>query len=100
MIVFHKLTKNDLKKVIELEIKEVRERLKERKMELLLSPESIDYLTDKGYDPVYGARPLRRAIQNNIENVLAEEILNGKFVEGDKILAEIHAGRIVFEKAS
>ncbi len=100
IIVFHKLSKEDLQRIIELEMKEVKDRLKDRKMELLLSADATQFIIEKGYDPIYGARPLRRAVQNMVENVLAEEILNGKFKEGDKILAEVHADRIVFEKTS
>jgi ATP-dependent Clp protease ATP-binding subunit ClpC len=100
IVVFHKLSKEDLSRIVELEIRDVKERLHDRKIELTLSPDATQFLIDKGYDPVYGARPLKRAIQNMIENVLAEEILNGKFKEGDKVLAEVHADRIVFEKTS
>lgn len=100
MIVFHKLSKKELEKIVELEMKEVRDRLKDKKIKLTLSPEATQFLITNGYDPVYGARPIRRAIQNNVENILAEEILNGRFKEGDKISAELKADRIVFEKTS
>ncbi len=99
-IVFHPLTRQDLEQVIEIELKEVSDRLKEKKMELLLSVEVNAFLIDKGYDPVFGARPLKRTIQRYIENVLAEEILSGKFQEGDKIRAELRGELIQFEKAS
>ena len=69
-------------------------------MELVLSEEVLKFLIDQGYDPVFGARPLKRTIQRFIENVLAEEILEGKFSEGDKIVAEIRGERISFEKAT
>ncbi len=99
-IVFHPLTRQDLEQVIEIELKEVTDRLKEKKMELLLSVEVNAFLIDKGYDPVFGARPLKRTIQRYIENVLAEEILSGKFQEGDKIRAELRGELIQFEKTS
>ena len=69
-------------------------------MDIVLSPEVVKFLIDKGYDPTYGARPLKRTIQRYIENVLAEDILTGKFHEGDTIRAEIRGDFIVFEKAS
>ncbi len=100
MIVFHPLTRQDLEQIIHIELKEVHDRLKDKKMELILSEEVLKFLIDQGYDPVFGARPLKRTIQRFIENVLAEEILEGKFAEGDKLRAEIRGERISFEKAS
>ncbi|MFH1799264.1 MAG: ATP-dependent Clp protease ATP-binding subunit [Candidatus Omnitrophota bacterium] len=99
-IVFHPLTRQDLEQIIHIELKEVHDRLKDKKMELILSDEVLKFLIDQGYDPVFGARPLKRTIQRYIENVLAEEILGGKFEEGDKIIAEIRGERISFEKAT
>ncbi len=99
-IVFHPLTRQDLEQIIHIELKEVMDRLKDKKMELILSPEVLKFLIDQGYDPVFGARPLKRTIQRYIENVLAEEILGGKFEEGSKIVAEIRGERISFEKAT
>jgi ATP-dependent Clp protease ATP-binding subunit ClpC len=99
-IVFHPLTRQDLEQIIHIELKEVMDRLKDKKMELVLSPEVLKFLIDQGYDPVFGARPLKRTIQRYIENVLAEEILGGKFEEGSKIVAEIRGERISFEKAT
>ncbi len=100
IIVFHPLSRQDLEQVIEFELKEVIDRLKDKKMELLLSPEVVKSLIDKGYDPVFGARPLKRTIQRYIENILAEEILGGKFKEGDKIQAVLRGESIQFEKVS
>lgn len=100
IIVFHPLTRQDLEQIINFELKEVTDRLKDKKMELTLSPEVQKFLIDKGYDPVFGARPLKRTVQRYIENVLAEEILSGKFVEGDKIQALLRGEAIHFEKTS
>jgi len=99
IIVFHPLTRQDLEQIIDLELAEVKDRLKEKKMELILLPEVMKFLIDKGYDPVFGARPLKRTVQRYIENVLAEEILGGKFQEGDKIQAALRGESIQFEKA-
>jgi len=99
-IVFHPLVRQDLEQIINFELKEVQDRLREKNMELELSPEAIKYLIDKGYDPVFGARPLKRTLQKYIENVLAEDILSGKFKDGDKIKAELRGEIVTFEKAS
>jgi len=100
IIVFHPLSRQDLEQIIDFELREVKDRLKEKKMDLLLSPEVLKFLIDKGYDPVFGARPLKRTVQRYIENVLAEEILSGKFTEGDKIQALLRGEIIQFEKVS
>jgi ATP-dependent Clp protease ATP-binding subunit ClpC len=100
VIVFHQLLREDLEKVIEIELQEVKTRLKDRNMELELSAEVLKFLIDKGYDPAFGARPLKRTIQRYIENVLAEDILGGKFKEGDALRAEIRGDYVAFEKAS
>ena len=100
IIVFHPLTRQDLEQIIEFELKEVKDRLKDKNMDLLLSPEVLKFLIDKGYDPVFGARPLKRTVQRYVENVLAEEILSGKFQEGEKIQALLRGETVQFEKAS
>ena len=100
IIVFHPLTRQDLEQIIHIELKEVMDRLKDKKIELVLTEEVLKFLIDQGYDPVFGARPLKRTIQRLIENVLAEEILSGKFEEGNKIHAELRGERISFEKAT
>ncbi|OQA56684.1 MAG: Negative regulator of genetic competence ClpC/MecB [Candidatus Omnitrophica bacterium ADurb.Bin277] len=99
-IVFHPLTRQDLEQIINIELGEVKDRLREKKMELVMADEALKFLIDQGYDPVFGARPLKRTIQRYVENVLAEEILEGKFREGDRIRAELRGDRIVFEKAT
>jgi len=72
MVVFHQLEREDLEKIIQIELGEVIERMKEKKMEFSLAPKLLGLLIDKGYDPTFGARPLKRTIQRYIENVLAE----------------------------
>lgn len=99
IVVFHPLNRQDLEQIIELELKEVKDRLKERKIDLELSPEVVKFLIDKGYDPVFGARPLKRTIQRYIENIMAEDILSGKFQEGNKIKAALRGDVIQFELA-
>ncbi|MBI2167494.1 MAG: ATP-dependent Clp protease ATP-binding subunit [Candidatus Omnitrophica bacterium] len=100
IIVFHNLTREDLEKIIEIEFKELKERLKDKKIEITISPEALKFLIDKGYDQTFGARPLKRTIQRFVENVLAEEILSGKFQDGDKIKAELRGEILTFEKVT
>jgi len=85
IIVFRSLTRDHLYKIVALEINRVVARLKDRGMEITLTPEALEFLIEKGYDPLYGARPLKRVIQRYIEDTLSEEIIAGHFKEGSKI---------------
>ena len=85
IIVFRNLTKEDLQEIIKLEINEVIERLKGRGIDISMSLEAMDFLMEKGYDPLYGARPLKRTIQRYVEDMLSEEIISGRFKEGSKV---------------
>ena len=96
-IVFHQMTKDHLEKIIEIELGEVRDRLEDRNLTLELSKEASKFLIDKGFDPVYGARPLKRTLQKYVENVLSEDILSGKFKDGDNIKADVEDDKLVFE---
>jgi ATP-dependent Clp protease ATP-binding subunit ClpB len=99
IIVFRSLTMNDIDRIIEIQIRLIQERLESRKMTLELTDEAKKYIADAGYSPTYGARPLRRALQNILENNLATKILDGTFVEGDHVLADIgDDGTVVFTK--
>ncbi|MGE5499315.1 MAG: AAA family ATPase, partial [Syntrophothermus sp.] len=91
-IVFRSLEKEDIQQIINIEIKDLVENIKQNKMEILLDQTARDFLSDKGYDPKYGARPLRRAIQKYVEDPLAEEILKGAFKQGSKIIAKHNEG--------
>ncbi len=88
VIVFHKLTREDIKKIVELMIDRVGKQLKEREVAITLSEEAKDLLTEKGYDPSLGARPLRRAIQQYVEDLLADEVLSGAVPSGSTILVD------------
>ena len=85
VIIFHPLTEEHLKDIVELLIQEVEKRLAEQNIKLEISSEARAWLVKKGYDPVYGARPLRRAIQRYVENPLSTRILQGEFKEGDTV---------------
>jgi ATP-dependent Clp protease ATP-binding subunit ClpB len=98
IVVFHPLGREQLHRITEIQVRYLRERLVARDMGFTLTPAALDKLAEAGFDPVYGARPLRRAIQQQIENPLATEILSGKFSTGDTILADVVDGAIVFSK--
>ena len=85
VIVFHALNKEDLKQIVDIELAKIRGRMSDRGMELVLTDEAKDFLIVKGYNPDYGARPLRRAIENLIENPLSEEILRNSFKGKDLV---------------
>ncbi len=85
-IVFRNLDKEDIKQIIKIEMKELVENIRHNKMEIVLDNSAANFLADKGYDPKFGARPLKRAIQKYIEDPLAEELLLHHFKEGDKII--------------
>ncbi len=89
IIVFHSLEKEHLRKIVDLMLQELSERLQEHELEMLVSTEAKEFLSKKGYDSIYGARPLRRAIQKYLEDELSEEMLKGKFKNGDVIVVEI-----------
>ena len=96
-IVFRPLSKENLLVIVALEIKYVTERLKGRGIEITLTPEALEFLVEKGYDPLYGARPLKRTIQRYIEDTLSEEIIAGKFKEGSKITVVRRGDALNFE---
>ena len=88
IIVFHRLERSHIATIVHLQLDHLRERLAQRKLSLELSDAAVDYLADKGFDPVYGARPLKRLIQREIENELARRLLDGTFKDGDSIRIE------------
>ncbi len=100
IIVFHALNKEHINSIVELMVKEVSKRLLEQDLHLEATPEAKDVLTQEGFDPDFGARPLRRAIQRLIENPLADEILSGTFKEGDNVLVDAKDNKIVFKKVA
>ena len=97
-VVFHPLAKAQIRGIANIQLDLLRKRLKERELAIHISEAVIDELAAVGFDPVYGARPLKRAIQQYLENPLAQEILKGKFAPGDTIKAEREGDHIRFEK--
>jgi len=96
IIVFHNLTRSDLMKIVDIQLERLRRLLAERKLDLKLTDAAIAFLAEAGYDPAYGARPLKRAIQRYLQNPLALAILQGQFTEGDTILVDAGDGELTF----
>ncbi|RMR59540.1 ATP-dependent chaperone ClpB [Pseudomonas cichorii] len=96
VVIFEPLARDQIAGITEIQLGRLRSRLAERELSLTLSPEALDKLIAIGYDPVYGARPLKRAIQRWIENPLAQLILSGSFVPGSSITGKVVDGEIVF----
>jgi len=97
IIVFRPLTKEDLERIVDIEMQFVCERLKEQKITLELTPEAKEFLINKGFDPIFGARPLKRTIQRYIEDPLAQEIIAKRFKEGSHIKVLFKNGELIFE---
>ncbi len=98
-IIFHNLSQEQLGEIVDIQVERLARRLAEKNIDLVLSQSAKAFVTEKGYDPVYGARPLKRVIQKLIENELSLEILNGNIREGDRVSAERKGDRIVFKIA-
>ena len=97
-VIFQRLQRDQMSRIVEIQLSRLRDRLDARDMDLVLSDAASELIADLGYDPAFGARPLKRAITQHIENPLAREILGGKFQEGDTIEAEVVDGALVFQK--
>jgi ATP-dependent Clp protease ATP-binding subunit ClpB len=98
-IIFHNLSQDQLGEIVDIQVERLARRLAEKNIDLVLSQSAKAFVAEKGYDPVYGARPLKRVIQKIIENELSLEILNGTIREGDRVSAERKGDRIVFKAA-
>jgi ATP-dependent Clp protease ATP-binding subunit ClpB len=99
IVVFRALTKEQLGEIVELQLARLRDRLAERRLSLELTDAAKQLLTDAGWDPTYGARPLKRALQRLVENPLALRLLEGEFAEGDTVRVDARDGELVFERA-
>ena len=98
VIVFRALNKPDLIEILDLEVKKVMERLKGRNIQLELEDKAKDFLVEKGYDPVYGARPMRRSVERYLEDPLAEEILKGHLLQNEPIRVTVENDKLVFNQ--
>jgi ATP-dependent Clp protease ATP-binding subunit ClpC len=97
IIVFHRLERKDLIKIVDLEVAKVIERVRAKDIRVQLDTTAVEFLIDRGYDPTYGARPMRRAVEKYLEDPLAEEFLRGNIKPGDTL--EVHAAgeRLAFK---
>jgi ATP-dependent Clp protease ATP-binding subunit ClpB len=100
VVVFHPLEREQIRKIADIQLDYLRKRLAERDLTLKITDKALDKISNTGFDPVYGARPLKRAIQNYIENPLAKEILEGKYGPGDTVLVDAHDLGFQFKKAA
>jgi len=96
VVVFHSLRRNQVAGIAQIQLDRLRKRLTELDMTLTLTSTALDKLVEVGFEPIYGARPLKRAIQQWIENPLAQEILSGRYVSGDEVAVDVEAGSFIF----
>lgn len=97
IIIFHALEKHQLRNIIKLQVQQLEKRLAEQKLALKLSEEALDFLAEVGYDPVYGARPIKRAVQRYLETSIAKAILRGEFTAGSTIFVDVEDERLTFK---
>jgi ATP-dependent Clp protease ATP-binding subunit ClpC len=98
VIVFRSFTKPDLIRILDLEVNKVLERLRHKNLKLELDEKAKDFLVEKGYDPQYGARPMRRSVERFLEDPLAEEILKGNLHQGEPIQVTVENDKLVFNQ--
>ncbi|NEQ33482.1 MAG: ATP-dependent chaperone ClpB [Leptolyngbya sp. SIO4C5] len=98
IIIFHALRKEQLREIVKLQVQQLSKRLDDKKMALRLSEAALDFLAEVGYDPVYGARPLKRAIQRELETQIAKAILRSEFTGGDTIYVDVENERLSFKR--
>jgi ATP-dependent Clp protease ATP-binding subunit ClpB len=98
IVVFHSLGREQIRSIVDIQLGRLRQRLAERDITLRLDDDARDKIGEAGFDTVYGARPLKRAIQSQIENPLAQRILKGDFIAGDRVIGKIKRDALVFEK--
>jgi ATP-dependent Clp protease ATP-binding subunit ClpB len=97
IVVFHPLDRQDIRKIVELQIEKLTRQMDEHGYKLEVSDGAKTLLANEGYDPMYGARPMRRVIQNRLQNALANAILSGEFVEGTTIQVDVQHGEFTFQ---
>jgi len=98
IIIFQSLRLDDIKRIVDIQLRSLSRRLADRGIGLELTDAAKEYLAGRGFDPVYGARPLKRTIQKEIIDPLAVRILAGEFAQGDTVIADAHGGEIAFSR--
>ena len=96
VVVFHPLTRDELRQIVDVQLIRLRQRLEERKIELELTEKARDYLAERGYDPSYGARPLKRLIQRELETVLGRKLLSGEIRDNSRVIVDAGARGLEF----
>jgi ATP-dependent Clp protease ATP-binding subunit ClpB len=100
MIVFHRLSKDELRRIVEIQLALLKARLADRHLSLDVTDAAKDLLAEEGFDPIYGARPLKRVIQKQLADPLAMKLLAGEFGEGDTIRVDASSGELIFSQAA
>jgi ATP-dependent Clp protease ATP-binding subunit ClpB len=100
IVEFQPLSRDQLGEIVELQLQRLRDRLAERGLDLVLTPAAKELISEAGWDPAYGARPLKRAIQRLVENPLAKRLLEHDFTDGDTVTVDASDDELVFEKAA
>ena len=99
IIIFKPLSREQIYRIVQIQLEALRKRLAERRITLALTPAALEMIANEGYDPTYGARPLKRVIQRRLQDPLALEILNGAFIEGDTVEVDAQDGQLLMRKA-
>jgi ATP-dependent Clp protease ATP-binding subunit ClpB len=97
-VIFNSLSKDNLRGIVDLEVRKLEKRLQERDISMVMTPAAMDTIADIGFDPVFGARPLKRAIQRELETAVAKGILRGDFADGDEVTIDSEDGQIVIRR--
>jgi ATP-dependent Clp protease ATP-binding subunit ClpB len=100
IVIFHRLSREDLGRIVELQVEQLAGRVRDKGLEIELTDDARTLLGNLGYDPTYGARPLKRVIQKQLIDRLALKLLEGEFREGDTVRVDAEGGELVFEKAA
>jgi ATP-dependent Clp protease ATP-binding subunit ClpB len=100
IVTFHSLEREQIRRIVDIQLEDLRRRLAERGVDIRLSVAARDRLAEEGFDPVFGARPLKRVIQRQVENGLARELLAGHFAPGDLVEVDLRDGELVFDKST
>jgi len=98
VIIFQRLSKEDMKRIVDLQMKDIRQRLREQGLDIQLTEAARDWLAEKGYDPAFGARPLRRTLQRLVESPLSKKLIRGELKPGDELQIDIENDEVVFRK--
>ncbi|MFN5730162.1 MAG: ATP-dependent chaperone ClpB, partial [Pseudanabaena sp.] len=100
IVIFHALRRDELRRIVKLQVQRLEQRLGDRRMTLKIADAALDFIAEVGYDPVYGARPLKRLIQRQLETQIAKGILRGDYADGDTIFVDIENERLAFKRLS